>query len=174
LVQGLVALGLGLFFLIDPTGASAVLGVLAAVYLLVAGAIHTLRGLTARRENRGSLLLIRGLVGLAIGVVLVGAFLLGVVSLPTGYTILAIGLIIFGALGLFTSLFNREGKPFAWGPVIVNAALLIWGLLVIFARSSVNLPVVSGWILLIVGVAILAWTLLWRQEGTVPEEGDVP
>ena len=173
LVQGLVALGVGVYMLVDPTGASALIGVLAAIYLLVAGIIHTVRGLAARSAGRGNLLLIRGIVGLAVGLILVAAALFNLVSLSTGFTILAIGLIIFGALGIFTGFFKRGDKPFAWGPVIANAALLVWGLLIIFARPSINLATVSGWILVILGVVILAWTFLGRGAAAV-DDSDVP
>ena len=93
-------------------------------------------------------------------------------TLAFGYTILAIGLIIFCAVGLFSSVFPREGKPLAWGPLLVNLALLVWGVLVFFSRSqNLNLAVISGWILLIIGVVILVWTLLGRKDE--PTESDV-
>ena len=172
LIQGLVALGLGLFMLLDPTAASAVLGLLAAIYLLVAGIVHTIRGLARRRAvKRMNLMLIRGIVGLIVGGIILVLALFNIGTLAFGYTVLAIGLIIFGAIGLFSSFFQREGKRFAWGPVLVNLALLVWGILVFFGRSqNLNLPVISGWILVIIGVVILAWTLLGRNEE--PSETD--
>lgn len=162
LVQGLVALGIGLFMLLDPGSASTLAVLLVSIYLLVAGLVLTLRGLAARRARKGTLLLIRGLAGLVIGAVilLLGLFEIG--SPETLRTILAIGLIVFGAIGLFTSLLKRGGKPFAWGPVLVNAALLVWGLLIIF--SSLNLTTLSGWILVIVGVVIVGYTVLGRKD----------
>ena len=152
--------------LLDPTAASAVIGLLAAIYLLVAGIVHTIRGLARRRVvKRMNLMLIRGIVGLVVGGIILVIALFNVGTLAFGFTILAIGLIIFGAIGLFSSFFQREGKPLAWGPVLVNLALLVWGILVFFGRSqNLNLPVISGWILVIIGVVILAWTLLGRNE----------
>lgn len=164
LIQGLVALGIGLFMLLDPGSASTLAVLLASIYLLVAGVIHTLRGLAARRGGGGTLLLIRGLAGLVIGAVILlfGVFEIG--SPEIVRTILAIGLIVFGAIGLFTSLLKREGKPFAWGPVLVNAALLAWGLLILL--SSLNLTTVSGWILVIIGVVVIGYTILARRDPT--------
>ncbi|MFZ2362218.1 MAG: DUF308 domain-containing protein [Anaerolineae bacterium] len=166
LIQGLVALGAGLYLLVDPTGARFLIGLLAAIYLLVTGLIYTVRGIIARRPGKSSLLLIRGIVGLVVGGVLVLMALFDIGTLDLGYTILAIGLILFGGMGLFSSLFKREGKSFAWGPVIVSGALLAWGLIVLFLRSSINLPAVSGWILVIIGVVIIAYTMLGRKEPT--------
>ena len=173
LIQGLVALGLGLFMLLDPTAASAVIGLLAAIYLLVAGIVHTIRGLARRRVvKRMNLMLIRGILGLIVGGIILVFALFNIGTLANGFTILAIGLIIFGAIGLFSSFFQREGKPLAWGPLLVNLALLVWGVLVFFGRSqNLNLAVISGWILLIIGVVILVWTLLGRKDE--PAESDV-
>lgn len=164
LIQGLVALGAGLFLLIDPTAAKFLVGLLAAIYLLVTGLIYTMRGVIARRPGKSSLLLIRGVIGLIFGGVLLLMALFDIGDLSLGYTILAIGVIIFGAMGLFQSVFKREGKAFAWGPVIVNGALLAWGLIILLARSTVNLPAVSGWILVIIGVVIVAYTILGRKD----------
>lgn len=164
LIQGLVALGAGLYLLVDPTGARFLIGLLAAIYLLVTGLIYTVRGIIARRPGKSSLLLIRGIVGLVVGGVLLLMALFDIGTLDLGYTILAIGLILFGGMGLFSSLFKREGKSFAWGPVIVSGALLAWGLIVLFLRSSINLPAVSGWILVIIGIVIIAYTVLGRKD----------
>jgi uncharacterized membrane protein HdeD (DUF308 family) len=166
LIQGLVALGAGLYLLIDPTSASLLIGLLAAIYLLVTGLFYTVRGVIARRPGKSSLLLIRGIIGLVVGGILLIMAIFDIGNLDIGYTILAIGLILFGGMGLFQSLFKREGKSFAWGPVIVSGALLAWGLIVLFLRSSVNLTAVSGWILVIIGVVIIAYTLLGRKDPT--------
>jgi uncharacterized membrane protein HdeD (DUF308 family) len=164
LIQGLVALGAGLYLLIDPTSASLLIGLLAAIYLLVTGLIYTLRGIIARRPGKSSLLLMRGIVGLVVGGVLVLMAVFDIGNLDIGYTILAIGLLLFGGMGLFSSLFKREGKPFAWGPIIVSGALLVWGLIILFARATINLTAVSGWILVLIGLVIVGYTMLGRKD----------
>ncbi|QLQ06652.1 MAG: hypothetical protein HZY76_11785 [Anaerolineae bacterium] len=123
-----------------------------------------MRGIIVRRPGKSSLLLFRGIVGLVFGGALLLMGLFGIGDLSLGYTILAIGLIAFGGMGLFHSLFQREGRAFAWGPVIVSGALLLWGLIILFLRDSVNLPAVSGWILLIIGVVIVTYTILGRKD----------
>lgn len=174
LIQGLVALGLGLFLVLDRGSASFIIGLLAAIYLLVAGIIQTIRGLGLRSADKGSMVLIRGLVGLVFGAILLAFALFNIGTLQSGYTILAIGLIVFGTLGLFTSFFQRGDKGFEWGPVLVNLALMVWGILVFFSRSQgFDLALVSGWILIVVGAIILLWTFLGRKNA--PEAAaDVP
>ena len=164
LIQGLVAVGAGLYLLVDPTSATFLVGLLAAIYLLVTGLIYTVRGIIARRPGKSSLLLIRGIVGLIFGAILLAMALFDIGNLSLGYTILAIGLVVFGGMGLFSSLFHREGKPFAWGPVIVSGALLVWGLIILFARSTIDLPAVSGWILVLIGVVVILYTVLGRKD----------
>lgn len=164
LIQGLVAVGAGLFLLIAPKSALFLVGSLAAVYLLVSGALYIMRDRSARRSAKSKLLLIRGIVGLVFGgvLLLMGLFRIG--SLSLGYTILAIGLLIFGGTGLFQSLFQRDSKAFAWGPVIVSSALLAWGLIILLLRSSVDLAAVSGWILVLIGVVIVVYVILDRKN----------
>jgi len=166
-VQGLVALGLGLYLLISRDSATFIVGLLAAIYLVVAGAIQTLRGNGLRSAGKGSVVLIRGVVGLVFGVILLGMAFFTIGSLSGGFTILAIALIVFGALGLFTSFFQRGGRAFEWGPVLVNLALLVWGVLVFFSRAQgFDLARVSGWILIAVGAIILVWTFLTRPDAS--------
>jgi hypothetical protein len=42
--------------------------------------------------------------------------------------------------------------------------LLAWGLIILFARASIDIPAVSGWILVIIGVVIIGWTILGRKD----------
>lgn len=176
LIQGLVALGLGLFMVLDPTSAGKTIGVLAAIYLLVAGIIHTIRGLARRRVlKRTNLMLIRGIAGLVVGGIILFFALFSIGSVSMAQIVLAIGLILFGAMGLFSSVFQRDGKAFAWGPVLANLALVVWGILIFIGRNQGwNLTAISGWILIIIGVVVLVWTLLGRKEPPPGEtEGDV-
>ncbi len=165
LVQGLVALGLGLYLVISRDSATFIIGTLAAIYLVVAGAVQTIRGIGLRSADKGSIVLIRGVVGLVFGIVLLVMAFFSIGSLSAGFTILAIALAVFGALGLFTSFFQRGGRAFEWGPVLVNLALLAWGVLVFFSRAQgFDLTSVSGWILIAVGAIILVWTFLTRSK----------
>lgn len=174
LVEGIVAVALGLFLLLGRDTAVLYIGVLIAIYLLVAGIVETIRGLGLRSAGEGSALLIRGLVGLIFGAILLVMALFDVGGIVFGYTLIALALIIFGALGIYTSIFQRGDKAFEWGPVLVNLALLVWGVLIFFTRAhDRDLATISGWILVIIGAIILVWTFLTRQEEPEePEEAD--
>lgn len=167
LIQGLVALGLGLYILVDSQGAVLILGVIGAIYLLVAGIIDAVRGLGLRSATGDNAVLIRGVIGLAVGGILLLLAFFDLISLQTGYTILAIGLIVFGAFGMYTSVFKRGRRAFEWGPLLVNAALVLWGILVFIDRNQeANLVSISAWILIGIGVVILIWTFLMRGDTT--------
>jgi uncharacterized membrane protein HdeD (DUF308 family) len=164
-VQGAVPLGIGLYLLISPTGASITLGIAAAIYLVVVGLVHTIRGLRLRSDGVGNIIWIRGLIGLIIGAILLVMGLFNIGTLASGYTILAIGLIAFGAVGLFTDAFQRGEREFAWGPILVDLALLAWGVLVFYSRSrQFDLANASGWVLAAVGAILLVWTFLHRPK----------
>lgn len=169
ILPGIVPLGLGLYLLISPTGATFALGLLAAIYLLVAGLIHAYRGLQLRPAGEGNVIWIRGLVALITGAVLLGMELLDVGTLTFAYTVLAIGLILYGALGLFTEFFQRGGREFEWGPILVSLLLLAWGALVFYSRSrEFDLANVSGWVLTAIGAILLIWTFLSRPRDQTP------
>lgn len=160
LTLGALALAMGLVLLLQPAKAQALAGLLAAVYLGIAGLLYTLVALPSHGD-RTNFSLVRGLAGLGFGAGIFLLALLGAITPATGYVLLAIGLIIFGGLGLFVQFYPPGTKPFKWGPVIVDAVLLIWGVLILFTGpASTVRATVSGWVLLLVGVVGLAWGLL--------------
>lgn len=111
---------------------------------------------------------IRGLVALIVGAFLLSMELFDFGTLQWAYTVLAGGLIVYGALGLFTDTFQRGDKEFAWGPILVSVALLAWGVLVFVARSQeFDLARVSGWLLVAIGALMLLWTYLRRPKSDV-------
>jgi uncharacterized membrane protein HdeD (DUF308 family) len=161
---GVVAIALSLWVLFAPGQASYVVGLAAAVYLLAAGAIGLIGELTTSRRTRSSLQVVAGIVGVVVGAVILWLAIVEWTSLDTAWTILAIGLVVSGGLGLFIALFARQGA-FDWGPVVVNALLVLWGVLVFVARSrETELATWAGWILLGVGIVGVAWGLFARTR----------
>lgn len=135
IIQGIVALGLGLLMVFSRNTATLWIGIAVAVYLFVAGIIQTTRGLGLQSAGFGSTVLIRGIVGLIVGGILLVMAWFDWGSLAAGYTILALGLLVFGGLGLFVNFFQRGRRQFEWGPVLVNLALMVWGFLIFFSRG---------------------------------------
>jgi uncharacterized membrane protein HdeD (DUF308 family) len=173
LIQGIVAIGLGLYIVSQPEQASANIGLLAAAYIFVSGITQTVTASTqtSKRTQSG---LIRGIAGLVIGGGLLAAAWLGWVDLVTGYTLLAIGLVIYGGLGLWHQFFDRGESPFTWGPVILNALLALWGILVFVSRMmSFDLAMISAGILMVIGVLAGVWAFLSRPSGDEEDEAEI-
>jgi uncharacterized membrane protein HdeD (DUF308 family) len=159
LIEGIVALVFGIFILISPENANNLIGLAAGGFLLVAGIMETFN----RRDDR-STGFIRGIVGLVGGAVMLALIFFAFVSLPTAYNILAVFLIAYGALGLFNDFFGRGGQPFQWGPVLLDAILVAWGVLIFLSRTQdFDLLSISGWVLIAIGVIIGAWALFVKR-----------
>ena len=99
LVEGIVALALGMYLLVAPSQAWFYVGALAAVFLLVSGLIDFFGNLFSRLLLRSRARRFRGLVGIFFGgILLLLAWIRPAwMSLATAYLILGLGLIAYGA-----------------------------------------------------------------------------
>jgi uncharacterized membrane protein HdeD (DUF308 family) len=168
LIEGLIAIVIGLYMLIDQASASISFGLLLAAYLAIGGLVKAIKGGMRWNAPGGKIDTIQGLVGLIGGGGILLFYFLDILSLTVGVIILGIGLIIYGLLGLYKNFFDRGGAPFAWVPVFVNAALAAWGALIFFTRSQeINLTLWSGLILLLIGLVAAGYSfMLWKQGET--------
>ncbi len=174
LIQGIIAIGLGLYIVTQPDQASANIGVLAAAYIFISGITQTIAASTqsSKRTKTG---LIRGIAGLVIGGGLLAAAWFNWVNLATGYTLLATGLVIYGGLGLWHQFFDRGEAPFTWGPVILNGLLALWGILIFVSRMmQLDLAMVSAGILVAIGALACVWAFLSRPSGDDDNESAKP
>lgn len=157
LIEGIVALGFGIFMLVSSESASNLIGLAAGVFLVVSGGVEAF----ARRGRISDTGFIRGLVGLVGGVAMLVMVFTNFVSTFTAYNILAVFLIVYGGIGLFNDFFARGGKEFAWGPVLLDAILVVWGVLIFLSRTrDFSLLTVSGWILVVLGIIFGVWAIL--------------
>jgi len=166
LIEGLVAIGLGLYMLVDQKNATVYLGLVIAAYLAISGLLQTIKGSVHWNAPGGKIDLSRGLVGLIGGGAILLLYFLDTLSLEMGVTILGVGLIVYGLLGLYESFFDRGGTSFAWVPVLINIALAGWGALIFIARSQeINLTLWSGLILLLIGAIVAGYSFMIRKRG---------
>jgi uncharacterized membrane protein HdeD (DUF308 family) len=160
-IQGVIAVALGLYLLLGGVQAAGIFGLVAAIYLLITGIFDLLR----RRGN--SIRYYRSIISVISGLVLLLLYFVDILPTTWDFTLLAIAVIIVGAMGLYTSFFDRAGKDFSWGAVLVNALLLLWGVLIFVSRvQDVDLQAISGWILIALGVVIALWGFFGRGRGT--------
>ena len=168
LVEGIVALALGMYLLVAPSQAWFYVGALAAVFLLVSGLIDFFGNLFSRLVLRSRARRFRGLVGIFFGgILLLLAWIRPAwMSLATAYLILGLGLIAYGGLGIWVSLFARRGRPMRWVSILLNGLLLLWGLAVFFdRRSEADLKLVTVLVLLVVGAVMVIWAFITRSRG---------
>ncbi|MEA3336943.1 MAG: DUF308 domain-containing protein [Chloroflexota bacterium] len=171
LIEAIVALVLGLYILISPIGASTNLGLALALFLTVAGLVQTISGLWHSGRSGTKTDMVRGLIGLIGGGVLLLLYFMGWIGLTSGYTILAIVLILFGAVGLYEQFFDRGSKRLSWMAVIVNGLLLLLGVLVfVFRTQEADMAQWAGIILVVIGLGMGAYALfVERNAESEPE-----
>lgn len=174
LVKGVLALGLGLFLIVGAQTAPIWIAYALAIYMAVSGALQTFSSLMKRRSAGSRTDRIRGLVGLIGGVALLLLGYFNVLSLAAAYTLLAILLIVYGALGLFEALFDRGADRFRWMPLIINLLLIVLGVMVFFSRSrDFDLRLWSGLILALLGLAIIAYGYFFQKANPRADTLDV-
>lgn len=158
LVKGVFVLALGLFLLLSSQAAPVAVAYALAIYMFISGAVQTFLGFTNRASLGSGTDRIRGLVGLIGGLALILLAYFDVLSLSTAYTILAILLIAYGALGLFEALFDRGAERFRFMPLLVNALLVLLGAMVFYSRSrEFDLRLWSGVILAAIGLVAIGY-----------------
>ncbi|MCS6845732.1 MAG: DUF308 domain-containing protein [Caldilineales bacterium] len=163
LILGVLAVVLGLVVLFQPARAQGLVGLLAAVYLTAVGLLRTVAALAGKQDSR--LPLVRALVALGVGAAIILLSLLNAITPATGFLLLGIGLVVLGGLGLIIRFPQRKQEGFTWGPVIINAVLLGWGLLILLTGPGSTARItVSGWVLIAVGIVGIVWAWLTREK----------
>lgn len=165
LIQGILAIGLGVWTLIGRESALTAFIYASAVYVAVAGLIQTVRSLLNRGLEDSTTELIRGLIGLIGGAAVLVLAYFTTTTMPTILTILGIVLIAYGAVGLFSTLFARGGREFLWQPVLVNALLVLLGVLVFVDRIQEIDVLLWASIIFIAAGAVMVLYALTRQRG---------
>ncbi|CUS03701.2 membrane protein of unknown function [Candidatus Promineifilum breve] len=166
LVRGIFALGLGLYLLLDAQTAPIFVAYALAIYLTVAGAIQTFMSLLNRGTPGSTTDRVRGLVGLIGGGALLLLAYFDVLSISAAYTLLAVLLIAYGALGLFEMLFARGNERFQIMPLIINLLLAALGVLVFYfrARELGDLRVWAGAVLALIGLGLIAFGYMVQKR----------
>jgi len=166
-IQGIVALLLGLWLLINQGAGDQVIAVLGIVLLLVAVAWAW----SAMRSDLPQVVLgwrgLRAGVGIAVGVLLVLDFLLEYLAGSAALVVVAVGLMIVGAIGAAEWYAGRERMGWRWPSVVGSAAAVAFGFVVLASRlqaAPIFLQVIALG-LIVVGVLLLVRAgLLFRQE----------
>jgi uncharacterized membrane protein HdeD (DUF308 family) len=159
LVQGIIAILLGLYLLFGGDSAAGNFALVAALYMLVIGLLALIRGSNDRIGRY------QGIVAVAVGAVVLFLYAFNILPTYWDFTIFAIGAMLVGIMGLYSEFFDRRGRDLSWARVLVNALLLLWGIMIFFARvQDFNLQTTTAIILIAMGIVIAVWGYLTRGK----------
>jgi uncharacterized membrane protein HdeD (DUF308 family) len=151
-IEALVALGLGIYVLTQPTQAARMIVYILAIFLLVDGVMSLVSGLRGRGKTFGS---IRAGVGILAGVALLLMPIFNLNYPAVAGWLLGLALIIGGIAGLLSHLFEAP-RPISWIGVLITILMIAIGgvyLYSILLETAAPLTAV-GWLLVAVGLAL--------------------
>ncbi len=147
---GLVALGVGIFFIVDPHETLSTFTVIAGIFLLIEGALAIAGSIFGRGEGRG-LLAVIGVLSAIAGLILIKHPFNTLVAFTL---ILGVWLVVVGISRFVNAFMSREGRGGAIVIAVVDVAagivLLAWPDL-----SLSTLAVIIGIILIIRGLLFI-------------------
>lgn len=169
--EGVVLLALGIFILAQPQQASVGLVQLVGGFLLVTSVIAIyglLRGTGEPASSPGRW--IRVGIGLIAGLIGLVHPWLGTIDTAAAATVLAIGLVLVGVIGLYATIVTSQTFGWRWEQVILYAIYLILGSMVFYRNLSGSqfwLVPVLGWLATLGGVALCGFGFwLYRRRNT--------
>jgi uncharacterized membrane protein HdeD (DUF308 family) len=170
LIQGLVALGVGLYTLLAEDSAWRNIVFVIGLFLLVNGVIYALEGIRSRNAEDPLLRfrLIRAGMGIATGLAVVIDRFTDFLSLDAARVIAGIGLVGMGLVTLAGLIMVRENAGVRIGTVLSAVLLAVWGGIILYqSTTDDSMTRWLGWIAIVAGVAILglAW---YRRQSSMP------
>jgi uncharacterized membrane protein HdeD (DUF308 family) len=160
---GVLAIGVGVFFVVSPHETLSTFTVVAGIFLLVDGVLAILASIFGRGEGRGLLALV-GALSVIAGLVLIkkpfGA-------LTVFILIFGIWLVVAGVVRFASALGTREGRA---GNILIALVDIIAGIVILSWPSLglATLAVIIGVVLIIRGVLFVATGWMLRSIGDEP------
>ena len=167
-IEGVVALLIGLYTILQPDMATGIIRQLIAVVLLVASAGQIVDGFRFRASPLAPWAALRGGVGATAALLVLLSLLSTFIPGEGARQILAVGLLAYGAIGIVAAVASRDERALRWGSLIGDAMVIVVGLLLLTREAGdTSSTRFIGWALIIGGVALLAFAyLLWSRART--------
>ena len=154
LVEGIILLAIGIFILVQPARAGTVFVLLLGGFLLIDSLLRIFHGLYRQTQVAGThLLMMRGGVGLATGILVVGSPFFTHINILAAGMILGVGLLLSGLIGLIDILQFRADRATSWGIVLADVVEILLAVIVFY---EISVPQTSESTLQILGVIIVA------------------
>ena len=168
-VQGIIALAVGVFMLANPTGASDVIRFLIALVLLLDSLGHIVDGFRERRQPSAPWEALRGGIGVTVAVLTLLSAGSNYVRDDGARQMLAIGLLVYGVLGIVSVIFTIRSTGFKGGAIIADVLTIALGILLLSARSGDTTGTqLLGAVAAVGGIALLGYS--WYLRGKPARE----
>jgi uncharacterized membrane protein HdeD (DUF308 family) len=166
-----VAVASGIAILVWPQETTSLIVLVLGSYLLANGLLRIYAGMRTQSEDERArpMTLLRGGIGLVVGLVVIIQPLSQYIDLASAVTILAIGLLLIGVIGLLSAF--REGSRW-WGVIISSGLQILLGTLLLLSRGNPSVVQWLGVTTLVFGGLLVAYGLiLYRSAGPSAEAG---
>jgi len=172
LLEGLIALGIGIYILWAPNaGAHVVL--LLGLYLLV---VHIERAVLGFRARIPAVILaermLRAGIGLTVGLIIVFDALIPFMNSPAPLVILSWGWLLIGAIGIWEWVSARGELGLGLGALVFPAVSALFGLLMLGSRLALGPLVLQSLaiVAIVAGIGLLGYAfMLYRNAQTAPQ-----
>jgi uncharacterized membrane protein HdeD (DUF308 family) len=164
LVEGIVAASLGFMIIFWPAEAGGWVLLILAGLLTLHGLLTLFDFLRGRRQGR--LPVIRGAIGLIIGmtVLLMALFNLG--DRQIAAWLLATGLLVNGVLALLSPFIETSEGGQRGGLLMGILLLVLGGLLLYNLLTAVQVLMATAWTLLLLGAVLIVYSLIMRRNSS--------
>ena len=161
LIEGILAIGLGIYALAMPLQAQGLVLIGLAIVLAVNGLLTLFAYL--RRRRQGNLPLVRGSIGLVVGLIVILMPVFNFGSQLTAAWILAIGLILAGVMALLAVFMEASGSR--WGNLLIAVLFAVLGGVILYNISTgAGIVQIAAWVLLAFGVILTGYSFVVRSS----------
>ena len=164
-IEGIVALIIGLYIVVDPDRASDLIRVLIAVVLLVVSVGQIVDGFRMRGLPSSPWGTLRGGVGATVALLTLLSGWSDFIAPAGARQMLAIGLLAYGIIGIVSLIFTFQSTGFKIAAVITDILTIVLGILLLIAEAGDTGSVrLLGAVAIIGGIAMLVYAWLLRSR----------
>src|SRR4051812_22554738 len=169
--EGAFALLLGIYVITRPEQAAGIMVRVIGGYLLFTSLLSIYRLIAHKDDPAGSpARWVRVGIGLVVGLVALFYPRISTIDAPAAATILAIGLLIDGVLGIYAIIVTHAVAGWRWGQMIIYALYVVLAVLT-FSHNRTGAEIwvipVLGWVLVLAGIALIGYGIWMYQKLSV-------
>lgn len=172
LLEGLIALGIGIYVLMAPNAGNSIV-LLLALYLLV---VHVERAIIGFRSRIPAAILaermLRAGIGVTVGLIIVVDALIPFINPPAPLVILSLGWLLIGAIGIWEWVSARAELGLGLGALVFPVVSALFGLLMLASRLALGPLVLQSLAIvgIVAGIALLGYAfMLYRNAQAAPQ-----